>query len=53
MQDLTYRIPSDDTIETCLVTKETIDGSGEPELTYREIPIGRRKRRIGMMEETA
>lgn len=53
MQDLMYRIPSDDTIETCLVTKETIDGSGEPELTYREIPIGRRKRRIGMMEETA
>ena len=53
MQDLMYRIPSDDTIETCLVTKETVDGSGEPELTYREIPIGRRKRRIGMMEETA
>lgn len=53
MQELMYRIPSDDTIETCLVTKETIDGSGEPELTYREIPIGRRKRRIGMMEETA
>ncbi len=53
MQELMYRIPSDDTIATCLVTKETIDGSGEPELSYRELPIGRRKRRIGMMEETA
>ena len=41
-----------DTAETG-EAKETIDGSGEPELTYREIPIGRRKRRIGMMEETA
>ncbi len=53
MMDLMYRIPSDDTIATCVVTKETIEGTGEPELTYREELKGRRKRRVGMVEETA
>ena len=55
MMDLMYRIPSDDTIATCLVTKEVVEGTGEPELTYREEEFkGRRRRRIGMTaEETA
>lgn len=53
MMDLMYKVPSDDTIATCLVTKETVEGTGEPELTYREELKGRRKRRIGMIEETA
>ena len=53
MMDMMYQIPSDDTIETCLVTKEVIEGTGEPVLTYREEQPGRRKRRVGMMEETA
>ncbi len=53
MMDLMYRIPSDDSIETCVVTKETIEGTGEPELTYREIPMSRRKRRFGLSQETA
>jgi ATP-dependent Clp protease ATP-binding subunit ClpX len=52
MMDLMYKIPSDDMIESCLVTKEVIDGEGEPELTYREL-TGRRKRRIGIVQETA
>ncbi len=47
MKDLMFRIPSDDTIQTCLVTKEMIDGTGEPVLTYREEPRTRRKRRFG------
>ena len=53
MMDLMYKIPSDDTIETCVVTKETIEGTGEPELTYRETPMSRRKRRLGLGQETA
>ena len=53
MMDLMYQIPSDDTIDTCLVTKEVIEGTGEPVLTYREEQPARRKRRLGMMEETA
>lgn len=52
MMDLMYKIPSDETIETCLVTKEAIEGTGEPELTCREL-TGRRKRRLGMAQETA
>lgn len=53
MMDLMYKIPSDDTIETCLVTKEVIEGTAEPVLTYREEVKSRRKRRLGMIEETA
>ena len=53
MMDLMYKIPSDETIASCVVTKETIEGTGEPELTYREETKGRRKRRTGMAEETA
>ena len=53
MMDLMFRIPSDDTIETCVVTKEMIEGTGEPEFTYRDTPKSRRKRRLGIMEETA
>ncbi len=53
MMDLMFQIPSDDTIATCLITKETVEGTGEPVLTYREAVKGRRKRRLGIMEETA
>lgn len=54
MMDLMYEIPSDESIRTCLVTKEMITGEGEAELSYREEqPAGRRKRRLGAIEETA
>ncbi len=54
MMDLMYEIPSDESIRTCLVTKEMITGEGEAKLSYREEqPSGRRKRRLGAMEETA
>jgi ATP-dependent Clp protease ATP-binding subunit ClpX len=53
MMDLMYKIPSDDSIESCLVTKEVIEGTGEPEITYREVPMTRRKRRIGWNQEPA
>ncbi|MCC8105469.1 MAG: ATP-dependent Clp protease ATP-binding subunit ClpX [Clostridiales bacterium] len=54
MMDIMFRIPSDSTIATCLVTKETIEGTGEPELTYRtEEMTPRRKRRFGFVEASA
>lgn len=53
MMDLMYQIPSDDKVAACLVTKEMIEGEGEPVLTYREGHKPRKKRRLGIMEETA
>ncbi len=53
MMDLMYRIPSDDTIASCTVTKEFIEGTGQPELTYRDGASSRRKHRVSLIEETA
>ena len=39
VMDLVYTIPSDDLVESCTITKETVDGSGEPELTYHDQPV--------------
>lgn len=36
MMDTMYEIPSDDTIEACVVTKSAVDGSGEPLTIHRE-----------------
>ncbi len=53
MMDLMFRIPSEDTVASCVVTKEAIEGTGEPVVTYRETLPSRRKRRFGKMEESA
>ena len=40
MMDLMYTVPSDDTIESCVITKEVIEGTGTPEMTYRtKLPV--------------
>lgn len=40
MLDIMYRIPSDETIESCTVTADMVKGLGEPILTYRtHLPI--------------
>ena len=40
MMDLMYTVPSDDTIESCVITKEVIEGTGKPEMTYRtKLPV--------------
>ena len=40
MMDLMFTVPSDETIESCTVTKDMIEGNGEPKLTYREnLPV--------------
>ena len=35
VMDLMFRIPSDDTVEKCLITAEAVRGEAEPEITYR------------------
>ena len=34
MNDVMFEIPSDETIEKCLITKDVIEGTGEPILTH-------------------
>lgn len=36
MNDIMYVIPSDETIESCLITKETVLGESEPLIVHRE-----------------
>ena len=36
LMDVMYRIPSDDTISECVITKASIDGSSEPLIIHRE-----------------
>ncbi len=36
MMDVMFQIPSDDTIVKCIITKEAVEGLGEPELIYKE-----------------
>lgn len=35
MMDIMYEIPSDDNISECIVTKEAVEGKGEPLVRYR------------------
>lgn len=37
MTDVMYEVPSDEAIGRCIITKEVVDGTGEPELIYREV----------------
>lgn len=36
MMDLMYRIPSDETIESCTITKGAVEGTSEPLIVHRE-----------------
>ena len=36
--DLMYRTPSDNTICKCIITKDAVDGTGEPEVVHGEQP---------------
>ncbi len=54
MMDLMFQIPSDENLTACVVTKEMVEGTGGPELTYSEKELSpRRKHRVGLIEETA
>ncbi len=37
MTDVMFEVPSDETIGKCIITKEVVDGTGEPKLVYRDV----------------
>ncbi len=39
MNDLMFTIPSDDTIEQCVITKEAVEGTSAPLIVHREQPL--------------
>ena len=39
MMDMMYEIPSDDNVGICTITKGVGDGTGEPELVYRDTAV--------------
>ena len=39
LMDMMYKVPSDDTIGECIITKEVVEGTGEPQLIYRDQPV--------------
>ena len=41
MTDITYEIPSDDAIEKCIVTKDTVINGSEPDIIKREAKNGK------------
>ena len=45
IMDLMYEIPSDETIGICTITKDVVEGTGKPELVYRDVPANPRKGR--------
>ena len=36
MMDVMFNIPSDDTIEECVITKEAVDGTSKPLVIHQE-----------------
>lgn len=57
LMDLMYKTPSDKTIRKCNITKEVIDGTGEPEIVRGEPPMTplekRKQRKRKNVSETA
>ena len=39
MMDMMYEIPSDSSIGICTVTKEAVNGEGDPEVVYRDVTV--------------
>ncbi len=38
LMDLMYKTPSDKTIRKCIITKEAVEGTGEPQIIYGDAP---------------
>ena len=38
LMNLMYKTPSDDTIRKCIITKEAVEGTGEPQIVHGEAP---------------
>ena len=45
MNDVMFRIPSDDTIGKCIITEKAVTGESEPDLVYREHAVKSQKER--------
>ena len=43
MMDLMYQIPSDETIGRCVITREAVEGTGEPKTILRDVPVKKGK----------
>ena len=43
MMDLMYTAPSDDSIVSCTITKDVVDGTGEALVERRELPVSSRR----------
>lgn len=39
MMDLMYEVPSNNNIGICTITRQVVDGTGEPELVYRDTAV--------------
>ena len=55
MMDMMYNIPSEENVESCIVTEDVIDGIGEPVIGYKEKAVAgtRKKKGFKEIEETA
>lgn len=57
IMDLMYTVPSDELVDTCTITKDVVEGTGEPVITYREKAdrkkITKRKRSSKSSDEIA
>lgn len=55
MMDMMYNIPSEENVESCIVTEDVIDGIGEPVIGYKEKAAAgtRKKKGFKEIEETA
>lgn len=45
MMDVMYEIPSDDTIESCVITKEAVEGTSKPFVVHREASLVEREKK--------
>lgn len=39
MMDVMYEIPSDETIGRCVITRDSVEGKGEPVIIPRDVPV--------------
>ena len=45
MMDVMYEIPSDETIESCVITKEAVEGTSQPFVVHREALLAEREKK--------
>ncbi|MDD3217996.1 MAG: ATP-dependent Clp protease ATP-binding subunit ClpX [Lachnospiraceae bacterium] len=51
MMDLMYTIPSDDTIRSCTITKESVDGTDKPQIVRGEPAAPRRRGNVSKVKK--